>query len=43
MKLFFPSRTLARAFPSVNGKVVDYGVDSPKGRRWAFQIKKVTA
>lgn len=42
MQLFFKSRTLARAFGSKNGKVVDNGANAPTGRRWAFQIKKVT-
>lgn len=40
MTLFFKSRTLARAFTSTNGKVVDHGVESPVGRRWGFQIKR---
>jgi len=40
MTLFFASRTLARAFTSVNGKVVDHGTDAPKGRRWGFQVTK---
>lgn len=40
MTIFFASRTLARAFKSNNGKVVDHGADSPKGRRWGFQINK---
>lgn len=40
MQLFFKSRTLARAFGSKNGKVVDNGANSPAGRRWAFKINK---
>ena len=38
MQLFFKSRTLARAFGSKNGKVVDHGANAPVGRRWAFKI-----
>jgi hypothetical protein len=38
MTLFFKSRTLARAFTSKNGKVVDMGADAPAGRRWAFRL-----
>lgn len=41
MQLFFKSRTLARAFGSKNGKVVDHGANAPTGRRWAFKIEKV--
>lgn len=41
MTIFFTSRTLARAFGSNNGKVVDHGKDAAPGRRWGFQIKKV--
>lgn len=40
MQIFFASRTLARAFPSKNGKVVDHGASAPAGRRWAFKINK---
>lgn len=40
MCIFFSSRSKARAFPSINGKVVDKGVDAPLGRRWAFEIYK---
>lgn len=40
MTIYFPSRTLARAFGSKNGKVVDKGKDAAPGRRWGFQIKK---
>lgn len=42
MQLFFKSRTLARAFTSKNGKVVDHGVSAPAGRRWAFKIDQPT-
>lgn len=38
MTLFFKSRTLARAFTSKNGKVIDHGFDSPVGRRWGFRL-----
>lgn len=38
MTIFFATRTLARAFGSKNGKVVDHGVSAPAGRRWGFQI-----
>lgn len=38
MTIFFKSRTLARAFKSKNGKVVDHGKDAANGRRWGFQI-----
>lgn len=38
MQIFFKSRTLARAFGSKNGKVVDNGANAPAGRRWAFKI-----
>lgn len=38
MQIFFKSRTLARAFGSKNGKVVDNGAIAPAGRRWAFKI-----
>lgn len=41
MTFFFKSRTLARAFTSTNGKVVDMGTDSPAGRRWGFRLNKV--
>jgi len=41
MTLFFKSRTLARQFTSINGKVVDHGTDAPVGRRWGFLINKV--
>lgn len=40
MTLFFKSRTLARAFESKNGKVIDHGVDSPVGRRWGFRLNR---
>lgn len=40
MTIFFATRTLARAFTSKNGKVVDHGKDSAAGRRWGFQINK---
>lgn len=42
MTIFFATRTLARAFTSKNGKVVDHGKDSAVGRRWGFQINKGT-
>lgn len=42
MQLFFKSRTLARAFGSKNGKVVDHGPSAPTGRRWAFKINKAS-
>lgn len=38
MKLFFKTRSQARAFTSKNGKVVDQGTNSAPGRRWAFEI-----
>lgn len=38
MTLFFKSRTLARAFGSKNGKVVDMGADAAPGRRWGFRL-----
>lgn len=40
MTIFFKSRTLARAFTSKNGKIVDHGNDSPTGRRWGFKVNK---
>lgn len=40
MTIFFATRTLARAFNSKNGKVVDHGKDSTPGRRWGFKIQK---
>ncbi|ATW58308.1 hypothetical protein CNR37_00101 [Pseudomonas phage ventosus] len=38
MKLFFPTRTAARAFKPANGKFVDLGKDAAK--RWAVQLQK---
>lgn len=38
MTIFFATRTLARAFGSKNGKVVDHGKDAAAGRRWGFKI-----
>lgn len=40
MTIFFASRTLARAFGSKNGKVVDHGKDTPAGRRWGFRLNR---
>lgn len=44
MTIFFKSRTLARNFSEAkelkNGKVLDNGVNSPTGRRWAYRINK---
>lgn len=40
MTIFFASRTLARAFGSKNGKVVDHGKDAPAGRRWGFRLNR---
>ena len=40
MTIFFPSRTLARAFSSKNGKVVDHGKDASPGRRWGFRLNR---
>lgn len=41
MQIFFKSRTLARAFGSKNGKVVDNGANSPTGRRWGFKLNEL--
>lgn len=41
MQIFFKSRTLARAFGSKNGKVVDNGANAPTGRRWGFKITQL--
>ena len=40
MQIFFKSRTLARAFGSKNGKVVDNGANAATGRRWGFKLNK---
>lgn len=40
MTIFFASRTLARAFGSKNGKVVDHGKDAAVGRRWGFRLNR---
>lgn len=40
MKMFFKTRSQARAFTSKNGKVVDLGTNTAPGRRWAFDFDK---
>lgn len=42
MTLFFKSRTLARAFKTTTGKVVDHGPTAASGRRWGVQMKKAS-
>ncbi|UOL48848.1 hypothetical protein [Pseudomonas phage Astolliot] len=43
MKMFFKTRSQARAFTSKNGKVVDQGTNTAPGRRWAFVFDKKEA